>query len=225
MGELLIQARALTRSFRTEEVETTAIQNINLEIEKGEFVAVMGPSGCGKSTLLNMLGLIDIPNSGTYTFNGTPADSLSENQMTRIRRGNMGFIFQNYNLVDELNVVENVELPLVFMGKKRRERRDMVAEILDRLKMSHRGSHYPQQLSGGQQQRVAFARALVSRPKLVLADEPTGNLDSKNGLVILELLSEFNRNGGTVIMVTHSPKDASYAHRTLHLYDGKIIKK
>jgi len=223
MGELLIQSRALTRSFRTEEVETTAIQNITLEIEKGEFVAVMGPSGCGKSTLLNMLGLIDIPSSGTYTFNGTPTDSLSENQMTRIRRGNMGFIFQNYNLVDELNVVENVELPLVFMGKKRRERRDMVMEILDRLKMSHRGSHYPQQLSGGQQQRVAFARALVSRPKLILADEPTGNLDSKNGLVILELLAEHNRNGGTVIMVTHSPKDASYAHRTLHLYDGQII--
>ena len=222
MGELLIQAQALTRSFRTEEVETTAIQNLNLEIEKGEFVAVMGPSGCGKSTLLNMLGLIDRPSSGTYTFNGAPADSLSENQMTRIRRGNMGFIFQNYNLVDELNVVENVELPLVFMGMKRRERRDMVMEILDRLKMSHRGSHYPQQLSGGQQQRVAFARALVSRPKLILADEPTGNLDSKNGLVILELLAEHNRNGGTVIMVTHSPKDASYAHRTLHLYDGQI---
>ncbi len=222
MGELLIQTQTLTRRFLTEEVETTAINNINLEVEKGEFVAVMGPSGCGKSTLLNMLGLIDRPSSGSYTFDGSPADSLSENQMTRIRRGNMGFIFQNFNLVDELNVMENVELPLVFMGIKRKERRDMAMEILDRLKISHRGSHYPQQLSGGQQQRVTFARALVTRPKLILADEPTGNLDSKNGLVILELLAEHNRNGGTVMMVTHSPKDASYAHRTLHLNDGQI---
>lgn len=222
MGEILIQTENLTKSFLTEELETTAIRNINLQIEKGEFVAVMGPSGCGKTTLLNLLGLIDRPTSGNYTYNGGRANSLNEKQMTSLRRGNMGFIFQNFNLVDELNVVENVELPLIFMGVKRKERRKKVHEILDRLKMGHRSSHYPQQLSGGQQQRVAFARAIVNQPNLILADEPTGNLDSKNGLMMLDLLAEHNREGGTIVMVTHSPKDASYAHRTIHLLDGEI---
>ncbi len=222
MEELLIQTENLTKSFLTEELETTAVRNINLQIEKGEFVAVMGPSGCGKTTLLNLLGLIDRPTSGTYSYKGEGAESLTENQMTRLRRGNMGFIFQNFNLVDELNVAENVELPLIFMGVKRKERRKRVGAILNSLKMGHRSSHYPQQLSGGQQQRVAFARAIVNQPSLLLADEPTGNLDSKNGLMMLDLLAEHNRDGGTIIMVTHSPKDASYAHRCIHLHDGQI---
>jgi len=204
-------------------METTAVRNINLSIEKGEFAAIMGPSGCGKSTLLNLLGLIDRPSSGSLSFNGSKSESLSENRMTRIRRGNMGFVFQNFNLVDELNVFENVELPLVFMGKKRGERKERVAEILAQLKLGHRGRHYPQQLSGGQQQRVAFARAIVNKPLLLLADEPTGNLDSKNGSVILDLLTEHNRSGTTVVMVTHSQKDASYAHRIIKLQDGAVV--
>ena len=223
MEEKLIHSHNISKIFITEEVETTAVRNISLDIEKGEFVAVMGPSGCGKTTLLNILGLIDKPTSGSYSFNGIEAGTLSENHMTRIRRGNMGFIFQNFNLVDELNVVENVELPLVFTGMKRRERRERVFEILDRLKIGHRGLHHPQQLSGGQQQRVAFARAIVTRPSLILADEPTGNLDSKNGQAILNLLAQHNRDGGTIVMVTHSLKDASYAHRIVNLYDGEIL--
>ena len=223
MGENFIQTNTLTKQYISEKVETTAIRNINLSIEKGEFVAIMGPSGCGKSTLLNLLGLIDRPSSGSFSVNGFEVDSLSENRMTRIRRGHMGFIFQNFNLVDELNVSENVELPLIFMGTKRRERKERVAEILDHLKLGHRGRHYPQQLSGGQQQRVAFARAIVNRPLLLLADEPTGNLDSKSGSVILDLLTEHNRNGATVVMVTHSQKDASYAHRIIQLHDGVIV--
>ena len=223
MEEIIIQTNKLTKQFKSEEVETTAVSNINLTIEKGEFAAIMGPSGCGKSTLLNLLGLIDRPTSGTFSFNGHEANSLSENRMTRIRRGNMGFVFQNFNLVDELNVSENVELPLIFMGTKRKERKERVAEILDHLKLGHRSGHYPQQLSGGQQQRVAFARAIVNRPLLLLADEPTGNLDSKNGSVILDLLTEHNRKGATVIMVTHSQKDASYAHRIIKLQDGAVV--
>lgn len=219
----MIRTQDLTRTFVTEEMETTALRNINLEIEKGEFVAIMGPSGCGKSTLLNLLGLIDRPSSGNYTFNGTSADAFSEKKMTRLRRGNMGFIFQNYNLVEELNIMENVELPLVFEGKQRKERRQRVQEILDRLKISHRAKHYPRQLSGGQQQRVAFARAIVNQPMLLLADEPTGNLDSKNGTLMLDLLTEHNRNEGTIVMVTHSMKDASYAHRIIKLRDGTIV--
>ena len=223
MGEIFIQTNKLTKQFITEEVETTALRNVNLNIEKGEFVAIMGPSGCGKSTLLNLLGLIDRPTSGSFTVNGFEADSLSENRMTRIRRGHMGFVFQNFNLVEELNVSENVELPLIFMGMKRRARKERVAEILDHLKLGHRGRHYPQQLSGGQQQRVAFARAIVNQPLLLLADEPTGNLDSKNGTIILDLLTEHNRKGATVVMVTHSQKDASYAHRIIKLHDGAIV--
>jgi len=223
MGEIFIQTNKLTKQFITEEVETTALRNVNLNIEKGEFVAIMGPSGCGKSTLLNMLGLIDRPTSGSFTVNGFEVDSLSENRMTRIRREHMGLVFQNFNLVEELNVSENVELPLIFMGMKRRARKERVAEILDHLKLGHRGRHYPQQLSGGQQQRVAFARAIVNQPLLLLADEPTGNLDSKNGTIILDLLTEHNRKGATVVMVTHSQQDASYAHRIIKLHDGAIV--
>jgi putative ABC transport system ATP-binding protein len=222
MKEWIIQTEKLTKTFLTGEVETMAIRNVDLRIEKGEFLAVMGPSGCGKSTLLNLLGLIDRPSSGSFSFNGTHAGSLSEKSMTRIRRGHMGFVFQNFNLVDELNVSENVELPLIFMGMKRRDRKDRVAEILDHLKLGHRSRHYPRQLSGGQQQRVAFARAIVNRPQLLLADEPTGNLDSRNGALILDLITERNRRGTTVLMVTHSKKYASYAHRIIHLHDGHL---
>jgi putative ABC transport system ATP-binding protein len=222
MEEFLIQTENLSKTYVTEEMETCAVKNATLRIRRGEFVAVMGPSGCGKTTLLNMLGLIDRSSSGTYAFCGTLVNGQSENQLTRTRRGNMGFIFQNYNLVDELNVVENVELPLVFMGLRRKERRRKAREILDLLKLSHRASHYPQQLSGGQQQRVAFARATVNQPQLILADEPTGNLDSKNSTMMMDLLTEHNRQGGTIIMVTHSRKDASYAHRVVKLLDGEI---
>jgi len=223
MGELIIQTKKLTKKYITREVETTAILDIDLSIEKGEFVAIMGPSGCGKSTLLNLLGLIDRPSSGNISFNGTAIESLSEKGMTRIRKGRMGFVFQSFNLVDELNIKENVELPLAFMGIKRRERMERVTEILENLKLGHRAQHYPQQLSGGQQQRVAFARAIVVNPLLLLADEPTGNLDSKNGTVIMDLLTEHNREGATVIMVTHSLKYASYAHRIINLHDGSIL--
>jgi putative ABC transport system ATP-binding protein len=219
----MIKTSKLTRSFITEEMETTAVMEVNLSIEQGEFVAIMGPSGCGKSTLLNLLGLIDRPSSGRYDFNGIQTETLSENKLTRLRRGDMGFIFQNYNLVEELTIKENVELPLVFTGVKRIERRQRVGEILDRLKISHRAGHYPRQLSGGQQQRVAFARAIINRPKLLLADEPTGNLDSKNGTILMDLLNEHNKTGGTIVMVTHSMKDASYAHRIIHLRDGVIL--
>ncbi len=223
MEELLIQTRQLTRQYNSEEVETTAVNQVNLTIKKGEFAAIMGPSGCGKSTLLNLLGLIDRPSSGSFAFNGSETESLSDNHLTRIRRKHMGFVFQNYNLVDELNVSENVELPLIFLGMKRRARKERVAQILDHLKLGHRLQHYPQHLSGGQQQRVAFARAIVNQPWLILADEPTGNLDSKNGSLILDLLNEYNRQGTTVVMVTHSEKDASYAHRIVKLLDGAIV--
>jgi putative ABC transport system ATP-binding protein len=220
---MMIQTRELTRSYRTEEVETLAVKNVSMEIEKGEFVAVMGPSGCGKTTLLNLLGLIDSASSGQYFFNGSKVNGLSENQSTRMRRGSIGFIFQNFNLVDELNVKENVELPLVFMGMKRKERHEKSMDILDRMKLSHRSKHYPQKLSGGQQQRVAFARAIINNPLLLLADEPTGNLDSRNGIAMMDLLDERNRDGGTIVMVTHSERDASYAHRIINMHDGGII--
>jgi putative ABC transport system ATP-binding protein len=220
---MMIQTIELNRSYFTEEVETRAVQGVSLEIEKGEFVAVMGPSGCGKTSLLNLLGLIDQPSSGVYSLDGKEVSGLSEGLCTRIRRGNIGFIFQNFNLVDELNVFENVELPLVFMGMKRRERRERAMETLEKLKMGHRAHHYPQKLSGGQQQRIAFARAIVNKPGLLLADEPTGNLDSKNGVILMELLTEHNRDGGTIVMVTHSNKDASYTHRIINMSDGKIF--
>jgi len=223
MDRPLLKTEQLTRIFQSEEVRTTAVRALNLQIKQGEFVAVMGPSGCGKSTLLHLLGLIDRLTSGTYQFDGTDCHHLSENQMTRIRREHVGFIFQHNNLVEELTIQENVELPLFFAGFRRKERRSRVKEILQRLRMEHRASHYPSQLSGGQQQRVAFARALVNEPKLLLADEPTGNLDSRNGTAILDLMEEHNQRGGSIIMVTHSLKDASYAHRIVHMQDGQQI--
>ena len=220
----MIKIEGLSKSFRTEEVETIALNNVSLEVKDGEFVAVMGPSGCGKSTLLNILGLLDNPTSGNYYLAGKEVGHLKEKERTQVRKGNIGFVFQSFNLIDELNVFENVELPLTYLKVKAAERKQMVNDILKRMNISHRASHFPQQLSGGQQQRVAIARAVVSNPKLILADEPTGNLDSKNGREVMELLSELNREGTTVIMVTHSQHDSTYAHRVLHLFDGELVK-
>jgi len=219
----MITIENLTKVFRTDEIETLALNNINLKIKKGEFVAIMGPSGCGKSTLLNILGLLDNPSGGQYNFNNNQVAGLKEGQRTDLRKGNIGFVFQSFNLIDELNVFENVEMPLVYQGISNKKRKEMVSKVLDRMNMSHRAQHYPQQLSGGQQQRVAIARAVVSNPGLILADEPTGNLDSKNGQEVMELLTELNREGTTIIMVTHSIKDAGYAHRVINLFDGKVV--
>lgn len=219
----MITTEKLSKTFRTDEIETLALNNINLTIRAGEFVAIMGPSGCGKSTLLNILGLLDNPSNGQYTFNNTQVAGLKEGQRTDLRKGNIGFVFQSFNLIDELNVFENVEMPLVYQRISSKKRKEMVNKVLDRMNMSHRAQHYPQQLSGGQQQRVAIARAVVSNPKLILADEPTGNLDSKNGQEVMDLLTELNREGTTIIMVTHSLKDAGYAHRIINLFDGKVV--
>lgn len=213
----------LSKVFRTEEVETTALNDVSLHVKQGEFVAIMGPSGCGKSTLLNIIGLLDNPTSGNYYFNSQEVGHLKEKQRTRVRKGNIGFVFQSFNLIDELNVYENVELPLIYLKKKASEKKERVTSILDRMNISHRVKHFPQQLSGGQQQRVAIARAVVAGPKLILADEPTGNLDSKNGAEVMNLLTELNQEGTTIIMVTHSQHDASYAHRVVHLFDGQIV--
>lgn len=219
----MIKTNDLTKVFRTEEVETTALNKVNLEVKEGEFVAVMGPSGCGKSTLLNILGLLDNPTSGSYIFNGTEVANLRERDRTIFRKGNIGFVFQSFNLIDELNVYENVELPLIYLKMKTSERKKKVEDALERMKISHRAKHFPQQLSGGQQQRVAIARAVVANPRLILADEPTGNLDSKNGLEVINLLSELNKEGTTIVMVTHSDHDAGYAHRIVNLFDGQIV--
>jgi putative ABC transport system ATP-binding protein len=219
----MIKTTELTKIFRTEEVETTALNKVTLEVKEGEYVAVMGPSGCGKSTLLNILGLLDNPSSGSYIFNGTEVANLKERDRTIFRKGNIGFVFQSFNLIDELNVYENVELPLIYLKMKTGERKKRVEDVLDRMKISHRAKHFPQQLSGGQQQRVAIARAVVANPKLILADEPTGNLDSKNGIEVINLLTELNKEGTTIIMVTHSDRDASYAHRIINLFDGQIV--
>ncbi len=219
----MIQTTALTKIFRTDEVETTALNKVNIEVKKGEFVAIMGPSGCGKSTLLNVIGLIDSLSEGKYLFDGVDVSSLKEGQRTNMRKGNIGFVFQSFNLIDELNVFENVELPLVYMNIREKERKQRVEQILERMKIGHRKSHFPQQLSGGQQQRVAIARAVISNPKLILADEPTGNLDSKNGLEVMRLLSDLNKEGATIVMVTHSERDSGYAHRVINLFDGKVI--
>ncbi len=213
----------LTKIFRTDEVETTALNKVNLEIQEKEFVAIMGPSGCGKSTLLNILGLLDNPTGGNYYFNGVEVSKYRENQRTRLRKGNIGFIFQSFNLIDELNVYENVELPLLYLRTSTSERKRLVNEVLERMQISHRRKHFPQQLSGGQQQRVAVARAVVTNPKLILADEPTGNLDSKNGEEVMTLLEELNNQGTTLVMVTHSPAHADRAHRIVHLFDGHIV--
>ena len=220
----MLKVENLHKIFRTEEIETIALNGVSFEVNEGEFVAIMGPSGCGKSTLLNILGLLDNPTSGSYQLLGREVATLREKERTRYRKGNIGFVFQSFNLIDELNVFENVELPLIYLSVKASERRRRVTEILNRMNISHRAKHFPQQLSGGQQQRVAIARALVSNPKLILADEPTGNLDSKNGREVMELLSELNREGTTVIMVTHSQYDSTFAHRVLHLFDGTLVK-
>ncbi len=219
----MIKTIALDKIFRTDEVETLALNQVNLTVKQGEFVAVMGPSGCGKSTLLNILGMLDNPSSGEYMFDNKPVGHLSESRRTDLRKGNIGFVFQSFNLIDEINVSDNVELPLVYLRISRQKRKEMVTSVLDRMKISHRKHHYPQQLSGGQQQRVAIARAVVTNPKLILADEPTGNLDSRNGLEVMKLLTELNKDGTTIIMVTHSVHDSEFAHRLVNLFDGKII--
>ncbi len=219
----MIQIEKLDKVFRTDEVETVALNNVNFNVDKGEFVAIMGPSGCGKSTLLNILGLLDNPSDGSYRLNGTEVASLKEKERTRLRKGKIGFVFQSFNLIDELNVYENVELPLTYLGVPASERKRRVNEMLKRMNIGHRAKHFPQQLSGGQQQRVAIARAVITEPGLILADEPTGNLDSKNGAEVMELLTELNRQGTTIVMVTHSKHDAGYAHRVVHLFDGSIV--
>jgi putative ABC transport system ATP-binding protein len=219
----MIQTKELVKVFRTDEVETTALNKVNLEVKAGEFVAVMGPSGCGKSTLLNIVGLLDNPTSGELLFDGVEVSRFRERQRTNLRKGNIGFVFQSFNLIDELTVYENVELPLLYMKVSSAERRKKVNDVLDRMKISHRKKHFPQQLSGGQQQRVAISRAVVTRPKLILADEPTGNLDSANGEEVMNLLSELNKDGTTIVMVTHSPTDADKAHRIVHLFDGHVV--
>ena len=219
----MIRIENLSKVFRTEEVETTALNNVSLNVKKGEFVAIMGPSGCGKSTLLNIIGLLNNPTEGNYYFNGQEVGHLKEKQRTQVRKGNIGFVFQSFNLIDELNVYENVELPLIYLKKKASEKKNLINQMLDRMNISHRAKHFPQQLSGGQQQRVAIARAVVAGPQLILADEPTGNLDSKNGAEVMNLLTELNQEGTTIIMVTHSQHDASYAHRIINLFDGQVI--
>ncbi len=219
----MIKTEKLTKIFRTEEVETFALNQVSVEVKKGEFVAIMGPSGCGKSTLLNIIGLLDNPSGGKYFFDNTEVGSYKERQRTQMRKGNIGFVFQSFNLIDELTVFENVELPLIYLKKKAGERREIVNSVLERMKIGHRAKHFPQQLSGGQQQRVAIARAVVANPKLILADEPTGNLDSKNGLEVMNLLTELNKEGTTIIMVTHSMHDAGFAHRIINLFDGEVL--
>ena len=219
----MIQIENLGKTFRTEEVETIALQGINLRIDAGEFVAIMGPSGCGKSTLLNIIGLLDNPSEGSYLLNGQEVARLTEDERTDLRRGTIGFVFQSFNLIDEMTVYENVELPLIYAGVSAKERRERVEALLDRMKMSHRAKHYPQQLSGGQQQRVAIARAVITRPQLILADEPTGNLDSAHGKEVIGLLAELNREGTTIVMVTHNSHDAASARRVIHLFDGHIV--
>jgi putative ABC transport system ATP-binding protein len=219
----MIKTENLTKIFRTDEVETTALNQVGFSVEQGEFVAVMGPSGCGKSTLLNILGLLDNPTGGEYYFNGKEVSRHTERQRARMRKENIGFVFQNFNLIDELNVYENVELPLIYLGLSASERKRRVADALEKMQITHRRKHFPLQLSGGQQQRVAVARAVVANPKLILADEPTGNLDSANGEEVMNLLENLNKQGTTLIIVTHSQRDAEYAQRIVRLFDGQII--
>lgn len=219
----MIKIENLCKSFRTTEVETIALNNVSMEVKDKEFVAIMGPSGCGKSTLLNILGLLESPSAGNYFLDNQEVGHLKEKDRTKVRKGNIGFVFQSFNLIDELNVYENVELPLTYLNISESERKKQVNEILSRMNISHRAKHYPQQLSGGQQQRVAIARAVISNPKMILADEPTGNLDSKNGQEVMELLTELNKEGTTIIMVTHSQRDACFANRIIHLFDGQIV--
>ena len=219
----MIKTENLQKVFRTDEVETWALNNVSIEVKEGEFVAIMGPSGCGKSTLLNILGLLDNPTGGKYYLNGVEVGSYTESQRTSLRKGVIGFVFQSFNLIDELNVYENIELPLLYLGVPSAERKRKVEAAMERMGITHRAKHFPQQLSGGQQQRVAIARAVVTNPKLILADEPTGNLDSKNGAEVMNLLTELNKEGTSIVMVTHSQHDAGFAHRVIHLFDGSVV--
>lgn len=221
----MIKAEKLSKVFRTDEVETTALNEVSFEIQRGEFVAIMGPSGCGKSTLLNILGLLDNPSSGSYSFLGKDVSKSTERQRANQRKHNIGFVFQNFNLIDELTVFENVELPLIYLGMPARDRKLRVEEVLQQMQIIHRAKHFPLQLSGGQQQRVAVARAVIAKPALILADEPTGNLNSAHGEEVMNLLNELNVNGTTIIMVTHSQRDAEYAQRVIRLFDGQIINE
>ena len=219
----MITLKNIKKVFETEDIQTWALQNVDLEVKEGEFVAIMGPSGCGKSTLLNILGLLDTPTQGTYLLNGVDVSTMNEDQRTDIRKGKLGFVFQSFNLIDELNVSENVELPLIYMGAGKKERRQKVKEVIERVAMSHRAQHFPSQLSGGQQQRVAIARAVIARPNIILADEPTGNLDSKHGAEVMDLLKQLHTEGTTIVMVTHSQHDANYADRIVRLFDGEVV--
>ena len=221
----MIKIENIKKVFRTEDVETWALREVSLEVKAGEFVAIMGPSGCGKSTLLNILGLLSSPSEGTYMLDGKDVSTLSESDRIKLRKGALGFVFQSFNLIDELNVTENIELPLLYMNVPSKDRKEAIKKVIDRVAMGHRAKHFPAQLSGGQQQRVAIARAVVANPKLILADEPTGNLDSKNGKEVMELLKELHQEGTTSVMVTHSQHDASYADRTINLFDGQIVNE
>lgn len=219
----MLEIQKLSKVFRTEEIETVALNEIDLKVNDGEFIAVMGPSGCGKSTLLNIIGLLDNPTRGKYFLGGKEVGNLKEKERTQARKGNIGFVFQSFNLIEEMTVYENVELPLIYLNLKKSERKKRVEEVLKKMNISHRSGHFPNQLSGGQQQRVAIARAVVAEPKLILADEPTGNLDSKNGADVMNLLIQLNQEGATIVMVTHSQHDASFAHRIVNLFDGKVV--
>jgi putative ABC transport system ATP-binding protein len=219
----MIKITNLQKIYRTEEVETIALNNLSFEIKDGEFVAIMGPSGCGKSTLLNILGMLDDMDEGSYQFNGTEVAGLNEQKRSDLRKHNLGFVFQNFNLIDELTVFENVELPMIYLNIKSSERKERVEDVLQKMKIMHRRNHFPQQLSGGQQQRAAVARAVVNTPKLILADEPTGNLDSSNGNEVMELLTDLHEKGTTIVMVTHSEHDAKYSNRILRILDGHLV--
>ena len=221
----MIQLNDIKKVFRTDEVETWALNNVTLKVNEGEFVAIMGPSGCGKSTLLNILGLLDTPSDGSYILNGTDVSKMKETERINVRKGVIGFVFQSFNLIDELTVEENIELPLLYMGIPKKERKMRVKEVMERMNISHRDKHFPAQLSGGQQQRVAIARAVIANPKIILADEPTGNLDSKNGEEVMQLLSELHKEGTTIVMVTHSQHDTGYANRIVKLFDGQLVSQ
>lgn len=220
---MIISTKNLNKIYTTEEIETTALNSVNLDVKKGEFVAIMGPSGCGKSTLLNIMGLLDNPSEGEYWFLDKEVSKFSERQRSELRKGQIGFIFQSFNLIDELTVFENVELPLLYLKVPAKERKEKAEAVLEKMNIMNRRNHFPQQLSGGQQQRVAIARAVIANPPLILADEPTGNLDSAHGEEVMNLLTELNKAGTTIVMVTHSPHDSNFAHRVIHLFDGQVV--